>query len=103
MKSVKLQGVDPACALRSFSVPTMSPVLHIFAGKCCLVTIENITETIFQKNLVGDKMESYTIKMSDVTPDAKFVLADIFISNSQNDHFTVTFSDRKDCLGTLYS
>ena len=48
-------------------------------------------------------MESYTIQMSDVTPGAKFVLADIFISNSQNDHFTVTFSDRKDCLGTLYS
>lgn len=33
----------------------------------------------------------------------KFVLADIFISNSINDHFTITFSDKNDCKGTLWS
>ena len=33
----------------------------------------------------------------------KFVLADIFISNSRNDHFTITFSDTNDCSGTLWS
>ena len=41
--------------------------------------------------------------MSDVTSAAKFVLADVFISNSENDHFTLTFSDENDCTGTMYS
>ena len=27
----------------------------------------------------------------------KFILADVFISNSENDHFTVIFSDDIDC------
>ena len=53
-------------------------------------------ETIFQKTM-GDIMESYTIKMCDVTTSAKFVLADIFVSDSKNDHFTITFSDTNDC------
>ena len=48
-------------------------------------------------------MESYTIKMCDVTTSAKFVLADIFVSDSKNDHFTITFSDTSDCKGQLYS
>ena len=59
-------------------------------------------EIIFQKN-VGDIMESYKIKMDDVTTSAKFVLADIFVSDSKNDHFTITFSDTSDCKGQLYS
>ena len=59
-------------------------------------------EIVFQKNPRGNIHQSYTIKMSDVTTDAKFVLADIFISCSQNDHWTITFSDKNDCSGTLY-
>ena len=60
-------------------------------------------ETIFQKDLGGNIKQSYTIKMSDVTSVAKFVLADVFVSNSKNDHFTFTFSDENDCSGTLFS
>ena len=41
--------------------------------------------------------------MSDVTYDAKFVLADIYISNSRNDHWTIAFSAENDCTGQLYS
>ena len=41
--------------------------------------------------------------MSDVTSAAEFVLADVYIGNSQNDHFTLTFSDENDCSGTMYS
>ena len=60
-------------------------------------------ETVLQKNPGGNIRQSYTIKMSDVTSAAKFVLADVFISNSENDHFTLTFSDENDCTGTMYS
>lgn len=60
-------------------------------------------EIVLQKNPGGNIRQSYTIKMSDVTSEAKFVLADVFISNSKEDHFTLTFSDANDCAGTLYS
>ena len=50
-----------------------------------------------------DIMESYTIKMSDVDSSAKFVLADIFVSDSKNDHYTITFSDKNDCQGRIWS
>ena len=59
-------------------------------------------EIVFQRNPGGNIHESYTIKMSDVTRDAKFVLADIFISCAHNDHWTITFSDKDDCTGTLH-
>ena len=60
-------------------------------------------ETILQKSFGELENQSYTIKMSDVTSDAKFVLADIFINDKKNDHFTITFSDKQDCSAQLWA
>ena len=48
-------------------------------------------------------MDSYTIKTCDVDSSAKFVLADIFVSDSKNDHYTITFSDTDDCKGKMWT
>ena len=60
-------------------------------------------ETILQKKFGELENESYSINTCDVTSDAKFVLADIFISDKKNDHFTITFSDKADCNARLWS
>lgn len=60
-------------------------------------------ETILQKSFGELENQSHTIKMSDVTSDAKFVLADIFINDKKNDHFTITFSDKQDCSAQLWA
>ena len=59
-------------------------------------------ETILQKTIEELDNQPYTIKMADVTSEAKFVLADIFINEKKNDHFTITFSDKADCKARLW-
>ena len=58
-------------------------------------------ETLHQKILLegtfGDGMFAQIIDHPSVTRLDKFILADVFISNSENDHFTVIFSDDIDC------
>ena len=58
-------------------------------------------ETLHQKILLdgtfGDGMYDQIIDHPSVTWLDKFILADVFISNSENDHFTVLFSDDIDC------
>ena len=48
-------------------------------------------------------MEDYTIKNCDVLTSAKFVLADIFVSDTKNDQYTITFSDNEDCQGKVWT
>ena len=59
-------------------------------------------ESILQKKL-SDGVESYSISNELVTSEAKFVLADIFMSDSKNDHFVVVFSGHEDCQGHFWS
>ena len=58
-------------------------------------------ETLHQKILLegtfGDGLYAQIIDHPSVTWLDKFILADVFISNSENDHFTVIFSDDIDC------
>ena len=60
-------------------------------------------ETLHQKILLegtfGDGMYAQIIDHPSVTWLDKFILADVFISNSENDHFTALFSDDIDCRG----
>ena len=64
-------------------------------------------ETLHQKILLegtfGDGMYAQIIDHPSVTWLDKFILADVFISNSENDHFTVIFSDDIDCRGRAHS
>ena len=59
-------------------------------------------ETLHQKILLEgafgyNGMYAQIIDHPSVTWLDKFILADVFISNSENDHFTVIFSDNIDC------
>ena len=48
-------------------------------------------------------MECLLIDHENVTRLDRFILADVFISNADNDHFTLAFSDDTDCRGGLYA
>ena len=58
-------------------------------------------ETLHQKILLegtfADGIYAQIINHPNITRLDKFILADVFISNADNDHFTLTFSDDVDC------
>ena len=60
---------------------------------------EKVNEKILQEGKFYDGVFAELIDHEQVTALDEFILADVFISDSVNDHFTVTFSASNDCSG----
>ena len=60
---------------------------------------EKVHEKILHQGKFYDGVFAELIDHEQVTALDEFILADVFISDSANDHFTVTFSASNDCSG----
>ena len=60
-------------------------------------SIWNTSPKILLEGTFGNGLFAQIIDHPSVTWLDKFILANVFISNSENDHFTVIFSDDIDC------
>ena len=60
---------------------------------------EKLHEKILHQGKFYDGVFAELIDHEHVTALDEFILANVFISDSVNDHFTDTFSDRNDCSG----
>ena len=63
---------------------------------------EKLHEKILHQGKFYDGVFAELIDHEQVTALDEFILADVFISDSANDHFTVTFSASNDCSGCTY-
>ena len=63
---------------------------------------EKLHEKILHQGKFYDGVFAELIDHEQVTALDEFILADVFISDSANDHFTVTFSASNDCSGRTY-
>ena len=63
---------------------------------------EKVHEKILHQGKFYDGVFAELIDHDQVTALDEFILADVFISDSANDHFTVTFSASNDCSGRPY-
>ena len=64
---------------------------------------DKLHEKILHQGKFYDGVFAELIDHEQVTALDEFILADVFISDSVNDHFTVTFSASNDCSGPTFS
>ena len=64
---------------------------------------EKLHEKILHQGRFYDGVFAELIDHEQVTILDEFILADVFISDSANDHFTVTFSGSNDCSGIHFA